>query len=171
MMSVLKVIGIIALVAAGIRWAVLVQQEIDRQQSIVQEASQVLQSGKALPSNASIQLRGKALVWDMSAGACSGAYGQLPRELRASSSDRPITVFMVTGTREEQVGTYSISRQPAYRRYVEIAVAYWPERKAAGKASVVSEEPRSVRPVEHEPEYGDPSEPIANYIQSLPRAN
>jgi hypothetical protein len=133
-MNALKAIVVIAIVAGGIWWFGEEQQETDRQRAIIRQVSSLPQPGHAVPEGASIRLRGKALVWDMASDARSGAYCRLPSELRATSADRPITVFMVTGTRDEQVGTYSISGQPAYRRYVEITAAVWPELKPAGKS-------------------------------------
>lgn len=117
-----------------------------------------------------IDLVGKALVWDMTTQSRSGAHAKLPSEIQATSADTPITVFMVLGERKVEVGTYSISHEPAYRQYKDIAVAYWPDKKPAGMWSVVSKEPRLSRPVEHQPEYGDPNEPIANWIATLPRS-
>jgi hypothetical protein len=77
---------------------------------------------------------------------------------------------MIIGERKEQVGTYSVSSEPAYRQYVDIGVAHWPEKTAVGMVSVVSKEPRTSRPVENLPEYGDPTESIANWITGLPQA-
>jgi hypothetical protein len=97
------------------------------------------------------------------------AHGRIPTDLKLDSSSSHVTVFMMIGERDAKVGTYSISGQPAYRQYVDICVAYWPEKKVAGMGSVVSQEPRFSRPVKNQPEYSDPNVPIANWISSLHR--
>src|ERR1039457_5476848 len=51
-----------------------------------------------------IALVGKALVWDMTTQSRSGAHALLPSEMRATSSDTSITVFMVLGEEKDQVG-------------------------------------------------------------------
>jgi len=129
----------------------------------------LIDSCRAVSGSASIAIKGKALVWDMTSNVVSDANRKLPSHLRADLSDSLITVFMIIGERKEQVGTYSISHEPAYRQYVDIAVAYWPEKTAVGMSSVVSKEPRASRPVQNQPEYGDPAESIANWIAGLPR--
>lgn len=140
------------------------------QRTIVNDVRPLLEACKSIGDSGSVTIRGKALVWDMRSDSRSGAHGMLPSELKASSSDSKITVFMVLGERTVHVGTYSISGQPGYRQYMDICVADWPEKKAVGMASVVSKEPRQARPVQHSPEYGDPNEPIVNWIASLPRS-
>lgn len=76
---------------------------------------------------------------------------------------------MITGQRNEQVGTYTISRQPAYRQYTDVAVARWPSKTPVGFYSVLSRDPKLLRQVENAPEYGDPNEPIAKWIRTLPK--
>jgi len=130
----------------------------------------LIDSCKTVGGSPSIAIKGKALVWDMNSHAVSRAQRRLPSHLRASPSDGEITVFIVIGERQEQVGTYSVSNEPAYRQYVDIAVARWPEKTAVGMSSVVSKEPRASRPVRNQPEYGDPIEAIANWIAAIPQA-
>ena len=142
-----------------------VSSEEIAQEEIVKDVRGLISDCRDAGSN--VRIRGKILVWDIRGNKPSGAYTKLPRSLRAESTDKLITVFMVIGKRNEQVGTYSISNQPAYRQYLDIAVAYWPERKPAGFLSVVSAEPPSSRMVKSSPEYGDPNERIARRIESL----
>ena len=166
-MKGLKILGGLALVGFVIWYAMVSHKETVAQRAIVNEVGGLI--GSCRTAGDTIAIVGKVLVWDMHGDSRSGAQGMLPGLLKAESTDKPITIFMVVGKRDERVGTYSISRQPAYREYVDIAVAYWPEKTAVGFHSVVSGEPRSSRPVQGTPEYGDPSEPIAKWIESLPR--
>lgn len=152
-----------------------VKAEENRQRRIVNDLRNLLISdckemGDATPISSPITVHGKILVWNMMGDYRSGANVMLPQELQAISSDRKITVFMVLREREVLVGRYTLSGQPAYRRYVDVCVAYWPETKAVGMHSVLGAEPPSSRPVRHSPEYGDYNEPIAKWIQALGRA-
>jgi len=119
--------------------------------------------------DSNISIHGKCLVWDMKKKSLSDAHSSLPRGLRARSSDSKITVFMVLPERNVLVGHYNISGQPAYRKFMDVCVAYWPEKISVGMHSVVSREPRSSRSVNlFRKEYGDPIEPIVKWISSLP---
>lgn len=168
-MGTLKVIVAIVVVAAAVSWGISAYSENRQQRRLVDEVRGLVDACKSQPAPASIAMRSKALVWDVRSDSRSGAHGRLPSELRVTGKDERATVFLVLGERTEQVGTYSISRQPAYREYIDVCVAYWPEGKAVGVHSVVSRDPRSRRPVQHSPEYGDPNEPIATWVASLPR--
>ena len=163
------VIAVIVILVTVVCWVILTRLEIERQRVIVDEVAYLADVCKSIKGCGLISIQGRALVWDMTLKSRSGAYGKLPRDLRASSSDSQITVFMVVGKRNDLVGTYSISGQPGYREYIDICVAYWPEKKPVGMCSVVSKEPPPTRPVQQQPEYGEPNEPIANWIAGLPR--
>ena len=155
-------------IGQGIVHRVIENGEIARQRTIVNEVRGLVESCRHAGDNVTVV--GKVLVWDMRTDTRSGAYGMCPTLLQAKPTDTPITVFMVMGERNEQVGTYTISHQPAYRQYLEVAVASWPQKKPLGFHSVISKEPRLTRPVQQVPEYGDPNEPIANWIKTLPTA-
>lgn len=146
-------------------------KESEQQQAIIDQVRPQIETCKSMRSSESksVVIRGKALVWDMRSNRQHGAYGRLPGELKATSADKIITIFAVIGERLEQVGTYEISHEPVYREYVDICVVYWPEQKVVGSYWVVSKEPPSARIVEHTPEYGDPTVPIADWIASLLR--
>ena len=109
----------------------------------------------------------KVLIWDMRNGWRSEAQKRLRKDLRASESDKSLIVFMIVHKREEQVGTYSVSGMPAYRQFIDLCVAIWPEQEAIGMFSIVSEKPRRSRPVSHFPEYGETNDPIANGVENL----
>lgn len=168
-MKTLKALSAVVIAAAAVWWGISSHQETERQKAIVNEVKHLVAVCKTNQSSDAIEVHGQALVWDMAANSRSNAYSRVPPDLKASSADGRVTVFMIMGERDVKVGTYSISGQPAYRRYVDICVAYWPEKKVAGMGSVVSQAPRSRRPVQQRPEYGDPNEPIANWIVGLPR--
>jgi hypothetical protein len=168
-MKGLKIVAALSIVGIVIWYGNVSHKETVAQRAIVNEVRGLVDACRN--SGDAVTIAGKVLVWDMRADSRSGAHGMLPGTLKAASIDRPITVFMVMGQRDEKVGTYSISGQPAYRQYMDVAVAYWPEKKPVGFHSVVSREPRSSRPVQQTPEYGDPNEPIARWIASLPTIN
>jgi hypothetical protein len=138
--------------------------EMQKEKAIVDQVRPLIQNNPSHSNPNDLLLRGKALIWDMTTNSRSPAYDMIPGELRAISSDKIITVFMISGARSEKVGTYSISGKTAYRNYTEIFVLYWPENKTAGLYSIVSEEPRSNRPVQQSEEFGDPNKPIAEWI-------
>lgn len=161
---------VIAGTAAGVLWwGISSHRETAAQHGIVNGVRPLIEACKGMGDSMPVKLHNKALVWDMASDGRSAVYGRLPSVLQATSSDSPITVFMVLGTRTVQVGTYSISKQPGYRQYVDVCVAYWPEKNVAGMGSIVSREPRPSRPVTQQPEYGDPNEPVVQWIAALPR--
>jgi len=114
--------------------------------------------------------RGKCVVWDLEKDSLHRAHGLLPRALRYTTGQVPVTVFLVAAKQSQQVGTYSVSGQPAYREWVNVSVVQMPELRAVGIHKIVSLDPRRQRPVQNKPDYGDPAPPIANWIESLPNA-
>ena len=164
-MKALKVVAVLAVIGLIARYATVSHKETVAQRAIVNEVKGLIENCRTAGGN--ITIVGKALVWDMRSDSRSGAHGMLSGSRQAKSTDKPITVFMVMGERNEQVGTYSISHQPAYRQYMDVAVAVWPDKKPIGFHSVISKEPRSSRPVQQSPEYGDPDRPIADWIETL----
>jgi len=115
-------------------------------------------------------IEGGVIVWDMLRDSRSGASGMLPRSLWANADDKQVTVFLVLPERRKTyIGTYSISKQPAYRVDVDVAVAYWPEAKLAGVFQVAGDPPRSTRTPTDAPEYGDMAAPIGRWIKTLPK--
>jgi hypothetical protein len=141
--------------------------ELSALRGIANDVKSLVEICKTMEDRRAIVRDDKALVWDMRSDSLSSAHGLLPADLRASSSSRRVTVFMVMAERSEQVGTYSVSKQPAYRQYLDIYVAAWPGKVAMGKASIISKEPPQTRTVRNEPEYGSPDERIVNWIVSM----
>jgi hypothetical protein len=164
-MKTAKVLAVLAVVGLIVWYGTVSHKETVAQRAIVNEVRGLIQDCRTAGDK--VTVTGKALVWDMRSDSRSGAHGMISSSRQAKSTDKPITVFMVMGERNEQVGTYSISHQPAYRQYMDVAVAVWPDKKPVGFHSVVSKEPRSSRPVQQTPEYGDPNEPIARWIDTL----
>jgi hypothetical protein len=164
--KIVIIIVIIAGVGGLIWWGVASHKETKRQRAIVEEVRPLIEKCKKI-GNTDISVRGKCLVWDMATNDRSDVHGMLYNVMKGSSSDNPLTVFMVLPERNVMVGRYSVSDEPAYRQYMDICVVYWPEKKPVGMHSIVSKEPRSSRPVENNPEYGDPNAPIAKWINLL----
>jgi hypothetical protein len=165
----ISVVAVSTAVVAIVTWyAIARHKETVAQRNIVSELRVLIDNCRT--TNAPITIAGTALVWDMQNDSRSDVQAMLPYLLQAKSTDSPITVFMVTGQRNERVGTYTISGQPAYREYLDIAVARWPAKTPVGFYSVLSKDPPLLRQVEHSPEYGNPNVPVANWIQTLPKA-
>jgi hypothetical protein len=143
------------------------RKAIDRMRAIVSDVRPLIKDCRKIGDN-NISIKGKCLVWDITTDLPSRANGILPKEFKSGLSDRQVTVFMILPEREVMAGCYSISGEPGYRQYMDVCVAYWPEKRAVGMRSIVSKEPRLSRPAQQKPEYGDPSEPIAGWIASLP---
>ena len=162
-------IAVVAVAGGLIWWGVASHKETKRQRAIVDKVRPLINDCKKI-GDTPISIRGKCLVWDVAKDSRSDAHSMLSGGIEASSSDPQITVFMVLPERNVMVGRYSVSNEPAYRQYMDVCVVYWPEKKAVGMHSVVSKEPRSSRPVENNPEYGDPNEPIAKWISGLPKS-
>jgi hypothetical protein len=118
--------------------------------------------------------RGTSLVWDLKGNQLHPAHDRLDSSLRYRGGKGPITVFLVSAKQSQQMGTYSISGQPAYREWVNVCVVVFADPNdvgtVAGAHEVVSLDPRRRRPVQQRPEYGDPAPPLADWIISLPSA-
>jgi ribosomal protein S27AE len=115
-------------------------------------------------SSENIAVYGKCLVWD---GSYSQINSMIPKNIRASSSDKTITIFLVLPRKDIALGKYSISKETAYIQYVDICAIVWPNNKILGTHTIISKDPRASRPVKNEPEYGNPNEPIAAWIRTL----
>lgn len=169
-MGKVKIAILVTIVVALAWWGIAAHRQTQQQRRVIDAVRGLVEACKSQLAPGGAPIRGKALVWDVASDSRSAAHGRLPGDLKANGSDGQVTVFLVLGERTELVGTYSVSRQPAYRRSVDVCVAYWPEKQAAGLHSVVSADPRARRPVQQRPEYGDPNEPIAAWIAALPRS-
>lgn len=158
------------------------QQESGKQSAILEDVRTVAGPCGATECPQSVEIHGKVLVWDirydkdthpLSDADTNDVNSLLPRKIRASSSDRPITVFLIFNERDDKMGEYDAPGRPlAYRRYVDIAAAYWPEKKPAGCGSVISNDP-SPSVVVSGPNarllLPDLTHPIAGWIESLRR--
>jgi hypothetical protein len=119
-----------------------------------------------------VTLRTKVtLVWDLAANREHNAQRLLDRSMQRRVGDLPVTVFLVSETRKEKMGAYSISGESAFRESEDIYVVHFnsssDQGTPVGVHRIVSLEPRSERPVEHSPEYGDPAPPIADWIRGI----
>ena len=116
---------------------------------------------------------GKYVVWDRASHSLHSAHSLLDGSLKYSAGEGPVDVFLVSGKQSQQVGTYSISGQPALREWVDVCVVQFSSADDSGTPvaahDVISLDPRSSRPVQNNPERGDPAPPIADWIRSLPR--
>jgi len=113
----------------------------------------------------------RVLVWDIDGKSLHRAQDLIDSSLRYGRGTGPVTVFVVGARRSQQVGTYSVSGQPAYREWVDVCVVEFLDSADAGNVTsmheVVSLDPRQSRPVQQSPEHGDPAPPIADWIRSL----
>lgn len=78
-------------------------------------------------------IKGKCLIWWIDEDRLSAANGHwnLPKEIRASSSDKEITIFLVL----EKGYVSGVGR---VRTEVDIFVIYWPEKKLAGRVTLAA---------------------------------
>ncbi len=157
------------------------------QRAIVSEVQDLVEACRAT-NVSNPDVIGKALVWNLQTDSPSAAQALLSDELRLASAEEtrrlrtPCTVFMIVAERHREVGT--LTGQPMYQREADVAVAHWPERKAAGFFSVSGSPPRGWRIVRpgrllwqrlsggriafYGPQYGgDPSEALARRIEML----
>ncbi len=74
-------------------------------------------------------IKGKSLIWWLDEDRISAASWELPQEMRASSSDKEITVVLYS----ERGYVRGLGRASTT---VDIFVIYWPERKAAGTITI-----------------------------------
>jgi hypothetical protein len=116
------------------------------------------------------------VVWDADKGCLHPAH-RLIGLLQYSSGEGPITVFLVSFKRDEQVGTYSITGRAGYRSWVDIFVIKFSNINDAGMALAAHElaaDPPSSRIAQsghtphNFPSYGQVPEAIANWIISMP---
>lgn len=186
----MKTWHMVAAVGLGtlLAWSVARGRQLAAQRHIVNQVVDLIQECKAkekagglgvIPTNGAmpqqppdpdIYIDGKVLVWEMASDTRSRVNDLLPVELRATSRDRPITVFMLMGPKEHVVGRYTQSAQSAYLSFTGVAVASWPNKKVIGYYSIPSTMPRTTRVAVARPEHGDRNSPIAAWIRSLPRA-
>jgi Tfp pilus assembly protein PilE len=139
-----------------------------KHREIIKEAKALVDNCKDVQEVDKIIIKGNCIVWDKESDSYSPVHSMLRKSMKAKSSDSRLTIFMVMKQRDVLVGRYSISKQPGYKRYVDVYVIYWPEKQVAGMHSVLSNSPRQTRPVQSNPEYGNSSIPVASWINSLP---
>lgn len=111
-----------------------------------------------------VVVRGDVYVWDKTKNTADKAVELIPEALRVSSQSGQMTVFIIQNRRYTQIGTYTISKQPAYRENMEVLVMYWPQMTCAGRISLQADPP-SLRIVQPEPGYG--SVVLAEHIAKL----
>lgn len=108
-------------------------------------------------------LLGDTLIWDVASDSRSKADDMLPNSVRRGQG-KTTTIFMILPARNVAVGTYSVSGEVGYSRSVDVAVAYWPQKKARGMVTF-SDAPPTSRIVQFHPDYGDPNRAIADWIK------
>jgi hypothetical protein len=107
-------------------------------------------------------------VWDQTAGKEDMAHAMVPENIRAGGKSGPVTLFIVHKRDHVEVGRYNVSRQPAYREYLEVAAVHWPEQTCVGSTRLDGGPPPARRPVQYVPGYGA-SVSLSNWIESLKR--
>jgi hypothetical protein len=141
------------------------------QKSLVQKACGKIAECKALGDNP-VGRPENVIVWDLENGKVHAAQDLLDVSTQYTGGGGPVTVFLVTAKQQEQVGTYSVSREPAYREWVDVYVVQFRSSLDSGKAigthEVVSLDPASEREVINRPEFGDPAPPVADWVRALP---
>jgi hypothetical protein len=140
-----------------------------RQAEIGAQVRTVAEQGKVTFGAVQPTLRGRAMVWDLTQNQVDQAYELLPDDLRASSREGNLTMFVIRRRWNVQIGTYTISRQPAFQEHMEIAVVYWPNKVLAGVVELLGGQPPNPRPVQYSPGYGSSVE-IKQWIERLPRS-
>ena len=120
-------------------------------------------------SASSVSLRGDAYIWDNTKNSVeSTAFERIPQEMRGSDTLKPLTVFVIHNRDQKQVGTYTVSCQPAYRETLDVAVFYWPSGQCVGTVKIDGGDPPATRPVQYVPGYGS-SVKLAEWIGGLRR--
>jgi hypothetical protein len=117
-----------------------------------------------------VVLRGKAFIWDNTADKADMAFERIPEELRGNDALTPLTVFVIHRRNQVQVGTYTVSGQPAYRENLDVAVFYWPSGECVGTLNIDGGPPPATRTVQNVPGYGT-SVKLADWIVGLRREN
>jgi hypothetical protein len=152
------------------------RQQKARQKVLAQKAKEKVGECKAL-GDRPIDRTAKVLVLDLDDGYIySPAQDLLGKPMQyfpdAEPGAGPVTVFLVADKQRQQVGTYSISGQPAYREWVDVYVIQFRDLNDGGTAvaahEVLSLDPAEKRPVQQNPGYGNQGLPLAEWIRSLP---
>ncbi len=160
-----------ALIVIGfLVWLVVPSEEIGFQRAIVDEVSCLVGDCREIGEHP-ITVKGKCLIWNMSNNYRSNVCNRLPKEILGCSSDCELTVFMVMPIRKEIVGHMVQTRRPIYRRYVDIYVAYWPEKEPAGLHTLEWNDTVQPHQVRFNPDYLESFDrPLAEWIKGLPRS-
>lgn len=160
-----------ALIVIGfLVWWVVPSEEIRLQSAIIDEVSCLVDDCREI-GDQPITVKGKCLIWNMSNNYRSSVCSRLPKDILGCSSDCELTVFMVMPIRKEIVGHIVQTRRPIYRRYVDIYVAYWPEKEPAGRHTIEWNDVVQPYQVRFNPDYLESIErPLAEWIKGLPRS-
>ncbi len=133
------------------------------QKNLANKAMEKIEACKSL-GEAYFEVKGKCLVWSISANSLDPIQDRLPWEIRYRSGFGDVTVFLVSETECEIVGKYSVSGQPAYRRWADVYVVQAPEMKPIGCYRSHGLDPSNSRSVQNSPEFGEL--PIAKWIEN-----
>lgn len=166
------------------------EKERARLRDIANEVYPLINQCKSVHNESSILLKGKALVWDLKTGMLKENIWEIPYkvdsydlphdswELKAKSSDRKITVFLIQEYTLEKIAPYNIGDYTGYRARYDIYVIYYPEKKIAGMHTIFADPPTSI--VLDTPNFHIPYDiktivgdcrVIYSWIESLPREN
>jgi hypothetical protein len=116
-----------------------------------------------------VVLRGEAYIWDKTTDSVEKTvFDRIAQDLRGTDAMKPLTVFVIYNRNQVQVGTYTVSRQPAYRESLDVAMFYWPSGECVGTTHVDGGDPPRTRPVQYVPGYGS-SVKLADWISGLRR--
>ncbi len=133
------------------------------EEAFVQKASEKIGECRALGDRPIIRSE-KILVWDLGTGhvhtaqALAESWLDFFQDLDPRPLDVPVTVFLVSPKESRLVGTYSISRQPAYRERFSVYVVQFRNVNDSGTAVAMHEfwsfDPASKRAMTNSPGYG-----------------
>ena len=169
-------------VIGGAAWAIFRDVALDlpaarkaahTARSVIPECERLAESNAA-----AFQLKGKAVVWDAQTDEPFMGWGHLPIswERQAHFTDKVKTVFLVTTTRLESFGKYT-DGTPSFRARYTIAVVHYPDNRAVGVKTLLSDPPPEITKLLNHPGATGPSEIVGSpgdvyrWIDSLPQSD
>lgn len=120
---------------------------------VTREYSQKVVSCKNVSTNATnLVLRGKTVVWDKTQSKTDDALDLIPAELRAGSDSGRLTLFIIDTRGADIMGYYSVSKQPAYREWLNVSVLQWPNGDCLGRVRLSGGDPQRPDPLRIHPD-------------------
>jgi hypothetical protein len=117
----------------------------------------------------SIEITGRALVWDVKHGKPHVAQKALPDELNYISGETDVTIFLVEEARKKdraKYGKYDFSGDIAWIQFIDVYIVQAPEMKPIGMYKVKAYPPRTRQSLSS-PTYGDPVQGVVEFIERL----